>query len=58
MLQRGLNVKHPIENKTLLELGGKGTIHCVIIYLLLCLLLLRFNRLILFFFHYKSRRLG
>ncbi len=39
----------------LLSLGGVATRMCLFIYLLLCLLLLRFNRLILFFFHCKGK---
>lgn len=37
----------------LVALGGVMVATTVFVYLLLCLLLLRFNRLILFFFHCK-----
>ncbi len=52
MLQYGLYMSVPWSmSESLLGLGGVSTRLGVYIYLLLCLLLLRFNRLILFFFH-------
>ncbi len=52
MLQYGLYMSVPWSiSESLLRLGGVSTRLGVCIYLLLCLLLLRFNRLILFFFH-------
>ncbi len=52
MLQYGLYMSVPWSmSESLLRLGGMSARLGVYIYLLLCLLLLRFNRLILFFFH-------